>query len=291
MAEVDEILLAVTRLFPEEIVRARTHPGAVVRDVRSAAFASASTCFAGSASPTFATAARTGAWPSRRWLGGAGTPDVPVARRGPSADRGATDGADDAEPHLRDRPRRRTRRGLLHPVARGLGRVPSATELASFVRVAGTAEGAERLADEPIDVHGAGCAAWLAAAAHSPRLRAGAQPRDKAPWSQGHADAPRRARERGCPGDDGGKRGLASMQTRPEGHVNPVGAERRLRRHHASMQTRPEGHVNRGVGPPRAKHRAASMQTRPEGHVNDRCLGPRARLVVVLQCRRAPKGT
>ncbi len=31
MAEVDEILRAVTRLFPEELVRALTHPGAMVR--------------------------------------------------------------------------------------------------------------------------------------------------------------------------------------------------------------------------------------------------------------------
>ena len=56
--------------------------------------------------------------------------------------------------------------GLLHQVARRLGRVPSATERASIVRVAATSEGAERLADAVLDLHGADLAAWLAAAGH-----------------------------------------------------------------------------------------------------------------------------
>ncbi len=56
--------------------------------------------------------------------------------------------------------------GLLHQVARRLGRVPSATERASIVRVATTSEGAERLADAVLDLHGADLAAWLAAAGH-----------------------------------------------------------------------------------------------------------------------------
>ena len=56
--------------------------------------------------------------------------------------------------------------GLIHPVARRLGRAPSATERASIVRLAATAEGAERLADAVLDLHGADLASWLAAAAH-----------------------------------------------------------------------------------------------------------------------------
>ena len=59
----------------------------------------------------------------------------------------------------------------------------------------------------------------------------------------------------------------------------------------ASMQTRPEGHVNDAAPADDCGSRPASMQTRPEGHVNEYDVETSLAFTGKLQCRRAPKGT